>query len=52
MAVKKQSPTILVAVKLPVRLDRAIEMRCSRDGMLKRHFVELACRKLLEATNA
>ncbi len=50
---KKKGPaTITVAVKLPVGLNSAIHNRCERDGMLKRHFVELACRKLLEATNA
>ncbi len=42
----------MVGVNLPVDLNRAIHKRCERDGMLKRHFVELACRKLLEATNA
>ncbi len=49
---KKGPATITVAVKLPVELNRAIHKRCERDGMMKRYFIELALRKLLEATNA
>ncbi len=52
MHVKKNPSTILVAVRLPTALDRAIEVKCARDGMYKREFIALACRKLLEATNA
>ncbi len=51
MKKKKQPENILVGVKLPVQLDRAIEVKCAREGMLKREFIMLACRKLLEATN-
>ncbi len=47
----KQPATTVVAVKLPTQLDRAIEVKCAREGMLKREFVALACRKLLEASN-
>ncbi len=48
----KQPTTVLVGVKLPIQLDRAIEVKCAREGLLKREFVELACRKLLEVSNA
>lgn len=52
MRKKKDSGIAQLAVKIPASLDRAIEMKCAREGMLKREFVALACRKLLEATNA
>jgi hypothetical protein len=51
MKKKKAPPTVLVAVKLPVALNDAIHRRCERDGVMKRFFIELAIRKLLEASN-
>jgi hypothetical protein len=48
---KKDQPTILVAVKLPVDLNRAVHKRCLRDGIMKRFFIELAIRKFLEASD-
>ena len=44
---KKQITTTLVAVKIPTSLDKAIELRCWRDNILKREFVALACRNRL-----
>ncbi len=52
MPKRKEGPTVLVAVKLPASLDRAVEQRVARDGIMKRVFVEAALRKHLEATNA
>ncbi len=49
---KKANGMIQLGVKIPESLDRAIELRCWQDVMLKRDFVALALRKLLEATNA
>ncbi len=52
MSKKKEGPTVLVAVKLPASLDRAVEQRVARDGIMKRVFIEAALRKYLEVSNA
>ena len=52
MPKKKEPPTILVAVKLPVTLDRAVERQANRDGIMKRILIEAALRKYLEGVNA
>jgi hypothetical protein len=52
MKKKKQPEVVQLAVKIPASLDRAMELRCWQNVMLKREFVALAIRKLLEDSNA
>ena len=52
MKKKREAEAKLVAVKIPSKLDRAVEVHCSREGILKRAFFEIALREKLEAINA
>ncbi len=47
MSRKKEESTIVVAVKLPASLDRAVEVHVARAGSTKREFFELALRHML-----
>ncbi len=44
---KKAAPKTLVAVRIDPALDRAIEDRCKREGIMKMDFCALAFRRLL-----
>ncbi len=44
---KKAPPKTLVAVRIDPALDRAIEDRCKREGIMKMDFCALAFRRLL-----